>query len=417
MVRLYGIPRPAGGVAVAARAGGSVVPDADIQPGPAMRASSLTAVIVGNCDIVRFRGWLIRDLIAAGHRVYGCAPDDPVLAQQLAALGATFVPVSIARTGTNPLRDMADITRLARLMRKLQADIVLSYSTKANVVGTLAARLAGVPRVFVMVEGLGYAFTDGGGARRRLLRSVLSVGFSVAFRLADGVFVLNETDRDFVRSSGFVSARQPVIKINGTGIDLDEFARTPVPDPRQPRFLLIARLLREKGIREFAEAARLLRPEFAHARFQLVGRFDSNPGALRQAEVAGWQEEGLIEYLGETEDVRPFLHDCTVYVLPSWREGMPRTIMEALSVGRAVVTTDVPGCRETVVDGENGFLVPARDPKALAAAMRRFIVEPELAVRMAAAGRKIAEARFDVGEVNRQMLQAMTADRQVFIPA
>ena len=410
MARLYGIPRAAADLAVAAPAGLSL--PATGVPSPAAVMASvppMTVVIVGNCDIVRFRGWLIRDLIAAGHRVYGCAPADPALARQLAALGATFVPISIARTGTNPLRDVGDVARLARLMRSLQADIVLSYSTKANVVGTLAARLAAVPRVFVMVEGLGYAFTEGGGIRRRLLRSVLSVGFSVAFRLADGVFVLNDTDRDFVRAQGFVGKRQPVIKINGTGIDLGEFARTPVTNPGQPRFLLIARLLREKGIPEFAAAARLLRAEFPHARFQLVGRFDSNPGALGQPEVAGWQEEGLIEYLGETDDVRPFLHACTVYVLPSWREGMPRTIMEALSVGRAVVTTDVPGCRETVVDGENGFLVPARDPQALAAAMRRFIVAPDLAVRMAEASRKIAETRFDVSEVNRQMLRTMTA--------
>ena len=409
MINLYGIPRSSEGMA-AASAGRMALPVPTMVPASRAAAAPATIVIVGNCDIVRFRGWLIRDLTAAGHRVYGCAPPDPVIARQLAALGATFVPISIARTGTNPLRDIVDIVGLWRILRKLRADIVLSHSTKANVVGTLAARLAGVRRTFVMVEGLGYAFTEGGGAKRQLLRSILSVGFRIAFRLASGIFVLNETDREFVRTSGFVSKKQPVIKVNGTGIDLDEFAETPVSEPASPRFLLIARLLREKGISEFAEAARLLRAEFPQARFQLLGRFDTNPGALGPEDVGRWQQEGLIEYLGETDDVRPFLRDCTVYVLPSWREGMPRTVMEAMAVGRAVVTTDVPGCRETVVDHDNGFLVPARDPQALATAMRRFIEAPALAVTMGAASRALAERRFDVRQVNREMLRAMASE-------
>lgn len=411
MINLYGIPRSSEGVA-AASAGRLSLPVPAMGPAAASRAAvaPATIVIVGNCDIVRFRGWLIRDLIAAGHRVFGCAPPDAVIARQLAALGATFVPISIARTGTNPLRDIGDIVGLARILRKLRADIVLSHSTKANVVGTLAARLAGVRRTFVMVEGLGYAFTAGGGTKRRLLRSILTLGFRIAFRLASGVFVLNETDQQFVRASGFVSRKQPVIKVNGTGIDLDEFAEKPLSEPASPRFLLIARLLREKGICEFAEAARLLRADYPQARFQLLGRFDTNPGALGPQDMAQWQQEGLIEYLGETDDVRPFLRDCTVYVLPSWREGMPRTVMEAMAVGRAVVTTDVPGCRETVVDRENGFLVPARNPQALAAAMRRFIEAPALAVSMGAASRVLAERRFDVRQVNREMLRAMASE-------
>jgi glycosyltransferase involved in cell wall biosynthesis len=369
-------------------------------------------VIVGNCDIVRFRGWLIRDLTGAGHRVYGCAPDDPALARQLDGLGATFVPISIARTGTNPLRDFADIARLARLLRSLKADVVLSHGTKSNVFGPLAARLAGVRRIFVMVEGMGYAFTDGGGWKRRLLRTVLTLGFGFAFRLASGVFVLNETDRDFVRKAKFVSARQPVIKVNGTGIDLEEFAQVPPSDSEAPCFLLIARILREKGICEFAEAARMLRGSYPQARFQLLGRYDSNPGALAPADVERWQQEGLIEYLGHTDDVRPFLHACSVYVLPSWREGMPRTIMEAMAVGRAIVTTDVPGCRETVVEGDNGFMVPAREPRALAAAMRHFIENPKLAATMGARSRALAERRFDVHQVNRQMMQAIALDER-----
>jgi glycosyltransferase involved in cell wall biosynthesis len=177
--------------------------------------------------------------------------------------------------------------------------------------------------------------------------------------------------------------------------------------PEPPTFLLIARLLRDKGIVEYVEAAKRLRAGHPNARFRLLGPMDPNPAGLSADVLERWRAEGAIEYLGEAADVRPHLRACTVYVLPSYREGMPRTVLEAMAVGRAIVTTDAPGCRETVVEGENGFLVPPRDVGALADAMRRFIVEPGLAIAMGQRSRAIALQRFDVHRVNAVMLEAM----------
>ena len=181
--------------------------------------------------------------------------------------------------------------------------------------------------------------------------------------------------------------------------------------PGEPTFLLIARLLREKGILDFVEAARILKRDAPKCRFQLLGPLDSNPGALSSDDVAAWRAENVVDYLGHTEDVRPFLRSCTTFVLPTYyREGLPRTVIEALAIGRPVITTGISACRQTTVDGVNGFVVPRRDPAALAAAMRRFIDDPSLASRMGQASRRIAEETFDVEKVNAVMMGAMSLD-------
>lgn len=368
---------------------------------------SQTVVVIGNgLFFIQFRRWIVRDLVAAGHRVIACAPDRPGLAAEVTRLGAEFLPISVDRTGMNPLRDLRDVWALARSLRALGADAVISHQTKLIVLGTLAARLAGIRRVFAMVEGFGYAFTVGREPKRLAMRGLLQPLFSCAFRLCTGVFVLNEDDRRLALRARMVSPRQQLVRVHGTGIDLDEFTEAP-PADTAPRFLLIGRLLREKGITEYVEAARLLKRRHPHARFQLIGPVDSNPGAIDAATLAAWRDEGLIEYLGEVNDVRPYLRDCTVYVLPSYREGMPRTVLEALATGRAVVTTTAPGCRETVHDGVNGFLVPPRNPAALAAAMQRFIDQPALIPVMGRASRALAERVFDVRAVNASIMAAM----------
>ncbi|MGH6915423.1 MAG: glycosyltransferase family 4 protein, partial [Geminicoccales bacterium] len=220
------------------------------------------------------------------------------------------------------------------------------------------------------------------------------------------VFFQNQDDLDEFRRLGIVSERQELIRVDGSGVDTDYygFAR---PQPEPPTFLLIARLLRDKGIVEYAEAARRLRAQYPQARFQLLGPVDDNPSAVAAAELDRWRAEGAIDYLGAADDVRPYLRASSVYVLPSYREGMPRTVLEAMSTGRAIITTDTPGCRETVVPGANGYLVPVRDADALAVAMRRFITRPDLAIAMGAQSREIALQRFDVRRVNAVMLKAM----------
>jgi glycosyltransferase involved in cell wall biosynthesis len=366
-------------------------------------------VIIGGFApaLISFRGDLIAAMVAAGHEVIACAPGDhPEVAKALSARGARYLPVELDRVGTNPFADLSSLLRLRQLFLQLRPDLVLARAGKAVIYGAGAARLAGVPHIFAMITGLGYAFIEGRELKRRILRQVTTRLFRASLAGCEAVLFQNRDDLDEFRRTGIVVAGKRLIQVDGSGVDTMHYGFSPVP-PGPPTFLLIARLLRDKGIVEYVEAAKRLRTEHPNARFCLLGPMDPNPAGLSADILDRWRAEGVIEYLGEAADVRPHLRTCTVYVLPSYREGMPRTVLEAMAIGRAIVTTDAPGCRETVVEGENGFLVPPRDAGALADAMRRFIVEPELALAMGQRSRKIAEQRFDVHRINAVMLHAL----------
>jgi len=220
------------------------------------------------------------------------------------------------------------------------------------------------------------------------------------------VFFQNRDDRDLFIRLGLLPDKSRAAIINGSGVDLDRFQEAPVSSG-PPLFLLIARLIRDKGILEYVEAAAILKKRHPQARFQLLGRHDSNPSAIGRQQLQSWQRDGVIEYLGETSNVAPHLAAAHVYVLPSYREGTPLTVLEAMATGRPIVTTDVPGCRETVVPGENGFLVPAKSAACLAEAMERFIRAPELIRKMGRHSREIAVEKFDVRKVNSVILKRM----------
>ncbi|HZA66019.1 MAG TPA: glycosyltransferase family 4 protein [Geminicoccaceae bacterium] len=370
----------------------------------------MKVVVLGSYapSLIRFRGCLIEDMVAAGHTVVGCAPgSDAGVASALAARGAAYQPVPLRRTGLNPLLDAWSVLRLARLLRQLRPDLLFAYTAKPVIYGALAARRAGVPAMFALISGLGYAFVEGRGLARRVMRHGISALYRASLRHADGVFFQNPDDLEDFRRLAIICDRHNAIRVNGSGVDTDHYEFS-APTLEPPTFLLIARLLADKGIYEFVEAARQLRSRHRDTRFRLLGPLDTNPAAISTSDLERWRPEGVIEYLGEVEDVRPHLRDTTAFVLPSaYREGVPRTLLEALSTGRAIITTDTPGCRETVLPGENGFLVPPRDAAALAGAMERFVVEPDLAVDFGRRSRALAEERFEVRKVNAVMLQAM----------
>ena len=369
-------------------------------------AGGCSVAIIGNRDTARFRGWLIRDMIAAGHRVVAIASNEPGLGQAITALGAEFRPISMQRTGINPFRDLADLIALAAQLREHRPDIVLTHGTKPNLLGVMAAKLAGVARIYVMMDGLGYAFAGGRELRRLCLRAVLSLMYASILRFSRAIFVLNPDDGRVIRSLGLERPSRPVVRIGGTGIDLEEFSYAP-PATGPLNVLMIARLLREKGVMEYAAASQRLRDQGIACRMDLLGPYDSNPGAIDADQFSTWIAQHLIHYLGETDDVRPYLRACSILCLPSYREGLPRTILEALAIGRPIITTNVPGCRELVIDGVNGFIVPPRDPDALAAAIIRFVDRPDLLVTMAKASRALAEARYDVGDINPLIMATM----------
>lgn len=360
-------------------------------------------------SLVNFRGPLIQALVGRGHEVFALAPDfDAAIEEKVKALGAIPLPYSLSRTGLNPLRDGLDFLRLCGILRRLKPDLVLAYTIKPVIYGTLASWLVRIPRRFAMIEGLGYAFTASGereGWKKRILKRLVRFLYALALPQATKVFFLNRDDLTEFVSLKIVDPGKAFL-LGPIGVDLDHFA--PAPPVKDPvTFIFIARLLREKGILEFVEAARRIKARYPGTCFVILGGLDTNPGAISKEEVESWVREGIVEWPGQVEDVRPWMAQASVLVLPSYREGMPRTVQEAMAMGRAIITTDVPGCRDTVVDGCNGFLVPPRDVEALARAMERFIQKPELIERMGKESRRMAEERFDVHKINAVILREM----------
>lgn len=357
-----------------------------------------------------FRASLIRALHARGVRVLALAPNfDETSRAAVRMLGADPIDSPMARTGMNPLVDALNTWRLTRLLRRLRPAVTLSYMAKPVVFGSIAAKLAGVPHRVAMVEGLGYVFTAGAHGftrKQRILQRVVLGLYRVGIACAQRVIFLNPDDRAELQTAGVVAASKTCV-LGGIGVDLDAWPALPLfQNAAAPVFLMVARLLHEKGVAEYAAAARIVKTQHPQARFVLLGGLDENPGAIAQAQVQAWCADAALEWQGHTA-VQPWLAQSHVFVLPSYREGVPMSTQEAMASGRAIISTDTPGCRETVVDGENGFLVPVRDAEALAAAMLRLIAEPALAQRMGSASRRMAEEKYDVHQVNARMLQAL----------
>ncbi len=473
---------------------------------------SMNVLIIGGTSksLVNFRGTLIRAMLSRGHEVMACAGEPyPKAIETLRDWGVRFAPVPIARAGMNPLNDLRTCVELIRFMRRVKPDTVLAYTIKPVIWGGLAARLTGVRRSFSLITGLGYAFTNQTADHRpqtedqmpettsrkqRLAGWVAKRLYKTSLKHSRKVFFQNPDDqREFVET-GLVNAHKCVV-VSGSGVDIKHFQTAdcqPITDNRQPAtFLLIARLLWDKGIGEYVRAARSLRgggqraegktadcrPSFAKAtagkpqttdlvststgnlqpvtangqrptvnpfpRFLIAGSVDPNPSSVSQHEMDAWASEGVVNYLGYLEDVRQAYEQCSVYVLPSYREGTPRTVLEAMAMGRPIITTDAPGCRETVRPkgggetadhrpqtaavgtdrrnqerreyevrgklkiGLNGILVPPRDTGALAEAMRFFIDHPDQIAIMGRESRRYAENRYDVHKVNEVMLREM----------
>lgn len=357
-------------------------------------------------SLLNFRGPLLAEMRRRGHDILAFAPDhDATTRGALRKMGVEPVDYRISRTGTNPLADMAAVLELCKLLRRHGPEASLAYFIKPVIYGSIAARLAGIPRRYAMIEGLGFAFTATSGRswRRSVLQRIILALFRLSLRHVTRTIFLNPDDQAEFLRRGLVLEEKTGL-LGGIGVDLSEWRATSSPRPEKPTFILVARLLRDKGVVEYAEAARLLRREYPQARFLLVGGHDPNPAAVPLASVRQWVDDGIVEWPGFVA-VQPWLDQASVFVLPSYREGVPRSTQEAMALSLPVITTDVPGCRETVIDGVNGFLVPPRDPMALADAMRHFIEEPDLITEMGAQSRRIAEERFDVHRQNAKLLE------------
>ena len=352
--------------------------------------------------LLGFRGVLISDLIAAGHRVYACAPDlEGETAQKVRALGAEPLTLEVDRHDLGPMSNLRYAAALKRLMQRLRPDVFLGYTAKPVVWGAPAARAAGVKTVAALITGLGYAFTEGREVKRKLVKTALSALYRRALARCDAVIFQNPDDRDVFEHLSLTPRGRAGHVVNGSGVDLSHYQ--PAPIPKKPVFLMIARLLKDKGTREYANAALALKARHPDAAFRLAGWLDPSPDCIDPKALEQWIAGGL-EFLGRLDDVRPALANCACYVLPSYREGTPRTVLEAMAMGRGIITTDAPGCRETVVEGENGYRVPVRDAAALETAMERMILNPTLFETFGKGALRLAQSKYEIHAVNRHMM-------------
>ncbi len=342
-------------------------------------------------NLYNFRAGLIRALVAEGYDVVAVAPSDEYAAR-LSELGCRFVPLAMDNRGTHPGRDLLLLLRFYLLLRRERPDVFLSFTVKPNIYGSLAAHALRIS-VVNNIAGLGAVFIKDNWLTR-LVRWL----YRVALSRSRCVFFQNNDDLELFVKAGLVSPEK-VARLPGSGIDLRAFQPVPIfpLDSRPFRFLLVARMLRDKGVVEYVDAARIVRRKFPDVEFCLLGFVDvQNPTAISNGQMIAWVEEGVVRYLGATDDVKPYLAEADCVVLPSYREGTPRSLLEGAAMGKPVITTDAIGCRDVVDDGVNGFLCKTRDVDDLAAKMMMMIrLSPESRAGMGQMGRKKMEREFD----------------------
>jgi len=346
--------------------------------------------------LYNFRLNLARAMRDRGHEVVLMSPPGEYV-EQIESEGFRWVSLPLSRKGTNPLVEFGRIQRIADVYQKEKPDLVHHFTVKCVTYGSLAAHKAGVPHVVNAITGLGSVFV-GDSLSTRVLRLIVSGLYRRAMNNTEVIFQ-NPDDMNLFLKLGLVHPEQSVL-IRGSGIDIDQFTPMPEPEKNTPLVVLPARMLWNKGIGEFVEAAHILQEQGVRARFALVGVADSgNPAAVSLVQLGEWQKEGVVEWWGWQEDIKVVFAMAHIVCLPSYREGVPRVLAEAAACTRALVTTDVPGCREIVKDGENGLLVPARDAAALAEALKKLILNPSLRRQMGEKGREFVEKEFSNQQV------------------
>jgi glycosyltransferase involved in cell wall biosynthesis len=364
--------------------------------------------VVNACwNVFNFRKGLVMHFLRQGHRVLVFAPEDGY-ADKVRAWGVEVVPVNIQSSGTNPLRDIAYYRQLIRAFKKTMPDILLGFTIKPNIYGSLAAFILGIP-IISNVSGLGTVFLWKGWVNR-----VARTLYRRAFSRTDFIFFQNAEDRaDFLKQIPVNESKTGLLP--GSGIDLAHFQSPPPTFSGPTTFLMISRLIVEKGVEEYAQAARLVKQAHPDCQFILIGTLD--PGHARTVApvlVDSWVKDGILAYLQPVDDIRPVINMADVVVLPSYREGTPRTLLEAAAMARPIIATDVPGCREVVDDGKNGFLCAARDTESLASRMKLFLAMTKEEKRtMSTASRILVEERFDesvvIGEYERRIDSLLTS--------
>ncbi|MBR4235930.1 MAG: glycosyltransferase family 4 protein [Clostridia bacterium] len=356
-----------------------------------------------NRTVYNFRGDLIKEIIAKGYEVVVTGPDKTDV-DKIEALGARFVEIPMNKTGTSVVGDLKYCHALTKLLKTEKPDATLGYTVKPCVYGAIAAKRAKVKSINSLVTGGGYTFTAT-SFKARVLGLIVRTLYRYGFSKADHVIFQNSDDLNEFTEKGLVN-REKCSFVNGSGVNMNQFELAPLPETIT--FFMLSRLLKSKGVQEYLEAAKQVKQQHPKVRFCLLGKYEmAMQDALDKEYVESFIRDGVIERFEETSDVRPYYAMCSVYVLPSYREGTPRTVLEAMAMGRPIITTDTQGCRETVKDGINGFLVPIKDSESVADKMDWFIENPERITQMGSASRDYCAEKFDVNKVDADMIRIM----------
>lgn len=372
----------------------------------------IAILVCYNPTLINFRLDMMLEMIHLGHQVVAIGNEsDSKWSKKLQPYGIEYRYIKMQRNGLNPFLDFFSLVQLVKLLKMEKPDRVFTSQAKMVLYGGIATYFLGIRDVYPLIAGLGSVFLSG-GLKGRFLKKLLMGGYRLALLRSPVVFFQNKDDAGFFVDNRIVPSEK-IVFLNGSGVNLERFSRQPFP--WSFGFLCVSRLIRDKGVLEYLEACRTVKKMHPEIRCLLVGPFDSNPSALKPYELQPYIDDGSIEYFGEQSDVRPYLAQCNVFVLPSYREGTPKSVLEAMACGKAIITTDAPGCRETVIEGKNGFLVPIKDDKALAEKMLFLFHNPDVCEQMGNASRKIAEQRFDVRLVNQIILHTMKIGNEASI--
>ncbi len=360
-------------------------------------------------SLLSFRGALMKSMAESGHQVHAAAPgitDEVKLA--LETFGVMTHELPLNRASSNLLIEMRTIFCLWKIVRSARPDVILAYAPKPIMYGLPVGFLAGCPDRYGMITGLGYAFTPGSGLKRKALRLASKLLYKIAFACASTLIFQNPDDREEMLLQTVANRKQydRSVIVNGSGVDIEHYSNQPLPS-LPLRFFMACRLLADKGVREYVQVATKVRQNMPDIQFILAGPLDSNHSSISKMELEEWVANGTIQYVGSLPDIISELALCHVFVLPSYREGTPRSVLEALSTGRPIITTNAPGCRETVIDGENGFLVSVANASELQIAVMRFVEQPSLLKDMAIKSRILAETKYDVRKINEFLMNTL----------
>jgi glycosyltransferase involved in cell wall biosynthesis len=362
-------------------------------------------LLSGSGDTVAwFRLDFLNEFLLRSYKVYVLAPDiRDDLKPELINMGIEFIEIKLERKGFNVLNLISSVFELARLFREIHPNIIFSYTHKAILSGSLAAKISGFSNTFSMVTGTGHIF-DNQTKKEKVIKFIGSLALRIALRFNKLVFFQNPDDQALFLKNNIVLSQKTKL-VNGSGVNIDKFSLSPLPS--EPIFLCMARLIKSKGLEEFARAAKRVKKLYPEARFLLYGYPDDHPDSIDENEIiSNWLIDFGVEYFGYAENPIDAIKECSVFVLLSYKEGTPRVVLEAMAMGRPIITTDAPGCRETLKNGVNGFLVPRYDDLEAANAMIKLL-SAELRKEMGKESRKFCESKFNVIDVNKTLLSDM----------